>query len=690
MKKCDDLLLDLSNIVLKHIPVSVYWKDKDGVYLGCNEYMAHLAGVESSAQIIGKTDYDMPWHKEADALRDADKKVMASGQSITLEELGRLANGEIAIFLTTKKLLRDTDNNVVGIYGVSVDITDRKKLEKELEQAKEEAENAANEKSRLLTIANKKTEDAFANLQSIVSCMPGNVYWKDANGVYRGCNDAIIKMAGLKSREEFIGKTDFDFAKIMGWDTEVAKSFYDMDQEIIATGKSLLNHEEPPFQTADGNIIYQLNNKVPLFDADGNIVGVVGIGIDITERKAMEEKLRVAMHAAEASDRAKSEFIANMSHDVKTPLSNLISITGTLSKELEEPEVIDRLKMVNSAGNQLMMFFDNCLEMVRMEVGEVALHAENFNIKKLIDAITEFYEPSFYNKKLKFYVHYDRNLPDEIYASHAGLYRVVANLLSNAIKFTKEGTVKLSASLWKNPSDQKDHIKIEISDTGIGIAHDKLPTIFDRFSRGTPSYEGKFEGHGLGLHIVQKFIRLMGGDVKVETELRKGTRFIVTFPFQEPQEGKTKAPKGRVRANPDGKVVMKQKGEFPTEPTILVIEDNHETQIEIKSILNKLGYAVQIADSAAEVFEEFEVGKYILIVMDIGMPDMSGDVITKCIRRVEKVSGQQRVPIIGLTAHADDATKQACLDFGMNEILLKPLTEEDALMIVEDYIKKSD
>jgi signal transduction histidine kinase/CheY-like chemotaxis protein len=480
-----------------------------------------------------------------------------------------------------------------------------------------------------------------------------------------------------------IGKDVYDLGAMIGWSKEIADILRDNDIKVMNTGIPQVIEEQGIF---NGKTKTYLSHKAPLYDETRNIIGIIGTSIDITERKQMEKDLKEAKIAAEASNRAKSEFIANMSHDVKTPLSGIVSMTGTLAKELEEPQQVDRVQTMHNSSKQLMSFFENCLEMVQMEVGEVALNNENFSIKKLIDEVTELYEPSFYNKKLKFYVHYDRQLPEEIYASKAGLHRIILNILGNAMKFTKEGMVKITASLWQNHSDQKDNIKIEISDTGIGISHDKIATIFDRFTRATPSYEGKFEGHGLGLHIVQKFIRLMGGEVSVESELRKGTSFIVTFPFQEPQEGKTKAPPKRFRANDDGKSIVEQKIELPTNATILVVEDNQLAQMAIKSILNKLGYEVEIAATASKVFEVFEVEKYILIFMDVGMPDMSGDVITKNIRRVERAFGSSHIPIIGLTAHADDETKQECLNCGMNEIMSKPLTEEGALMVLKDYI----
>jgi two-component system, OmpR family, aerobic respiration control sensor histidine kinase ArcB len=574
-----------------------------------------------------------------------------------------------------------------------------------LRKAREIAQKDTQKKIALLEQLNKEVlgssakkyhsieEYAYAihhHLMSIIECMPGNVYWMDKNCIYLGANKNSSQFMGFNSSLEVVGKTYEDFEKLGAWEKWQSESFKHDDLEVMRTGNPKLNVEEPPIKRKDGKLVYFLTSRVPIFDQNKEVTGVVGISIDITERKQMEKDLKEAKIAAEASNRAKSEFIANMSHDVKTPLSGIISMTGTLAKELEEPQQVDRVQIMHNSSKQLMSFFDNCLEMVQMEVGEVALNNENFSIKKLIDEVADLYEPSFYNKKIKFYIHYDRQLPDEIYASRAGLHRIILNLLGNAMKFTKEGMVKITASLWQNPSDQKNNIKIEISDTGIGIPQDKIATIFDRFTRATPSYEGNFEGHGLGLHIAQKFIHLMGGEVAVESELRKGTRFIVTFPFQEPQEGKTKAPPKRFRANDDGKSIIEQKIELPTKATILVVEDNQLAQMAIKSILNKLGYEVEIAATASKVFEVFEVDKYILVFMDVGMPDMSGDAITKNIRRIERAFKAPHIPIIGLTAHADDETKQECLNCGMNEIMSKPLTEEGALMILQDYLKISE
>ena len=309
----------------------------------------------------------------------------------------------------------------------------------------------------------------------------------------------------------------------------------------------------------------------------------------------------------------------------------------------------------------------------------IILQEENFQIKKLFGEVAELYEPSIYLKKLKFYLHYARDLPEEIYASKEGLQAMLMNLLSNALKFTEQGSIKLSVSAEQN-SDGAAYLKVRVSDTGIGIPEDKLPTIFDRFSRGTASYEGVYEGHGLGLHIVQKFVHLMKGEVSVETEVGKGSCFTLTFPFKELQEGKTKIPKERFQTVPRADTQAEAK------PRILVVEDNPIGQMAVKLILNKLGYEVEFADAAEEVFAQLESGQYALIFMDVGIPGMSGDELTSAIRRSEKTAQSPRTPIIGLTAHADEETLQKCTDAGMDEVLLKPLTEETALMILEDYV----
>ncbi len=685
---------NLSDIVLKQLPVSIFWKDKNGVYIGCNEHMAYLAGLESAEQVIGKTDYDMPWKNEADSLRAIDQEVIATGKSVTLEEVGRLANGELTTFLTTKDLLVDDDKNIIGIYGVSVDITERKKLEQELQQAREDAERAVKEKARLLVVANKKTDDALANLQSIVSSMPGNVYWKDLNGVYRGCNDVIVKMSGLKSREEFIGKTDFDFAELLGWSPEVAETFHKIDQEVISTGKSVLNIEEPPFQTADGELIYQLDNKSPLLDADRNIAGVIGIGIDITERKLLEMKLEKALKAAEASDHAKSEFIQNMSHDVKTPLAGITSMADRIGRQLEEPEDLEdnyeNVQMIKNSVRELIEFFMNCLEMVRIETGEVALSNENFNPQTIMDQLVEIFTPSMKQKGLGFNVTYDHNIPEMVYASAPGFYRIILNLLGNAIKFTEEGSIGVDILLQKTRDEDsgkdKEELCLKIRDTGMGIPQEKIATIFDRFTRLTPSYEGKFEGHGIGLYIVHKFVTLMGGKIDVSSELGKGSCFTITFPFLPAKAFlKPRAVKPKfTKLAPLGDA--SSEGE-ETGPRILLVEDNRMAQKGVESILTHLGYKLDIVDTGKKALDIFELDKYVLIITDIGLDDMSGTTVAAHIRTVEK-GRKNRVPIVALTAHNVEKVQAACTAAGINGVLEKPLTEEVAREVLDCFVQK--
>ncbi len=208
-------------------------------------------------------------------------------------------------------------------------------------------------------------------LEDIIACMPGSVYWKDTNGVYRGGNDELARLAGFKSRKEIRGKTDIDFAKAFHWDKEMLAGVIAVDQKVMQTGVARLNHGEEPFIDVNGNLIYQLTNKVPLPNPAKKVTGVVGISINISELKKMQKDLRLALEAAEASDRAKTDFIQNMSHDVKTPLAGIISMADRIGRQLEEPEALEdnyeNVQMIKNSVKELIEFFMNCLEMGRIE-----------------------------------------------------------------------------------------------------------------------------------------------------------------------------------------------------------------------------------------------------------------------------------------------------------------------------------
>ncbi len=520
------------------------------------------------------------------------------------------------------------------------------------------------------------------------------MYWKDTNGGYRGGNDELARLAGFKSRKEIRGKTDIDFSKAFHWDKEMLAGVIAVDQKVMQTGVARLNHEEEPFIDVNGNLIYQLTNKVPLPNPAKKVTGVVGISINISELKKMQKDLRLALEAAEASDRAKTDFIQNMSHDVKTPLAGIISMAHRIGTQLEEPDALEdnyeNVQMIKDSGRQLIEFFMNCLEMGRIETEGVALSNENFNPQTITDQLVEMLTPSMKQKGLGFYSTYDPAIPEMVYASAPGFYRIILNLLGNAIKFTEEGSISMDILLRKTRDEDtgkdKEELCLKIRDTGMGIPQEKIATIFDRFTRLTPSYEGKFEGHGIGLYIVHKFVTLMGGKIDVDSEVGKGSCFTITFPFLPAKaflKPRAVKPKFTKLAPLGGAASEEEK----IGPRILLVEDNRMAQKGVESILTHLGYTVDIVDTGKKGIEIFELDKYVLIVLDIGLKDMSGTTVAAHIRTAEK-GRKNPVPIVALTAHNVEKVQAACQAVGINGVLEKPLTEEVAQEVLDCFLKQ--
>lgn len=357
----------------------------------------------------------------------------------------------------------------------------------------------------------------------LVKQLPSFVFWKDKNSVYLGCNDLFAQSAGLSTPDEIIGKTDYD----LPWEKYQSDLYRADDQQVITTKIPKLNIEEP--QTLpDGKQIILLTSKVPLLNKTGEVIGVLGIYTDITDRKNMEISIREAKEKAETISQAKTDFLANMSHDVKTPLSNMIGLTEALALELTG----ESLKLANyilKAGQQTMLFFDNCIELSKLDHFEISTSIEIFDLKKEIDRITILLDPAKKLKNLAFNIEYDDNIPKHLLGARSAIYRILLNLLGNAFKFTEHGSITLRAKLTEESTPEKATVEIQVEDTGIGIPQNKHKIIFDRLTRLTPSYEGRYEGNGIGLYLVDKLVKALGGNIQVQSKEGKGSCFTVVL-----------------------------------------------------------------------------------------------------------------------------------------------------------------
>lgn len=491
--------------IIAYLPGHVYWLDRNNVYLGCNDLQAKSAGLKSRHEIVGKTNYDLPWREHAEIIDAVNNKVLSTGQEYTVEETATMVDGKESVYLSKKVPLFDEDSNVVGLLGVSFDITEKKEYDKKLIAAKENADIA---------------------LENIIAHLPGNVYWLDRNHVYLGGNTVQALSAGLKNRHEIVGKTNYD----MPW-RDQAEAFNAINDRVINTGQEYSVEEIA--KQANGEERIFLSKKVPLLDNSKNIIGSLGISFDITKQKETEKELIRAKEEAEAANKLKSEFVLNMEHDIRTPFVGILGMTKILDDFEVDPAKKQIIADISSCAQELLEYSCAILDFSEVEKGYLPIISKKLDFMDLMKSIENIETPAAKTRNLNFIVECDNDIPNTIIGDEYRLKRILINLLSNSIKFTQKGFVKLSIKCLRKKGENII-LRFIVEDSGIGIDEEKLNTIYEKFSRLTPSNQGIYKGQGLGLRIVKQFVEDMEGDIEIKSTLGVGTSFICTFSFQLP------------------------------------------------------------------------------------------------------------------------------------------------------------
>lgn len=539
--------------------------------------------------------------------------------------------------------------------------------------------------SKVVNAITQHDTDTQVYLENIIELLPYFIFWKDTQSVYLGCNQRFANLVGKKSPQEVIGKTDFDFP----WGDGEAELYVQGDR-VAMSGNPKVNIEEILVRP-DGSQITMLVSKVPLRDKYGNCIGVLGTSTDISDRKRMEQELQIAKEKAEIMKR-KSEFLANMSHDIKTPLSGIIGLSELVSVSSKEETTQQFLKDVQACGKTLMDFFNHCLELSTLENADVTLIVEKFSLNDLVNEVVTLFKPAINHKGLALTVEYSQELPIHFFGSRAAIYRILQNLIGNAVKFTHQGSIHVSVGLMAPTSIEEKNLTVnfEVSDTGIGIPIDKQKIIFEKLTRLTPSYQGVYEGNGIGLYLVEKFITALKGNITLESQEGVGSKFFVTLPLQAVDLPTFQNQTIQASSTTDtSDINLQSNGNLSPEGQgiirILLVEDNEIAQKVAKGLLDKIGYQVDIADTGAQAIEIFQKTKYDLVYMDIGLPDMKGYEVVKQWR--ENQEGRYKdTPIIALTAHADATERELCFKSGIDGILRKPLSEKQAIEVIDKFI----
>ncbi|CEG55612.1 PAS domain-containing hybrid sensor histidine kinase/response regulator [Legionella fallonii] len=498
-----------------------------------------------------------------------------------------------------------------------------------------------------------------------------------------------------RSREELYNNPGLWITYLHPEDTATHHPIEEMANKIVLLGDKARYSEQYRIIRPNGDVRWIMDNGFPLYDDQGACFGVSGIAIDVTEQKKREEELQIAKDIAEKANHTKDEFIQNMSHDIRTPLIGIIGMANLLQQELRKAQEKEYAHMIEMSGEQLLELFNSILDMVSSNNSkEHVIENQLFDLYELIKGICELELPTIKIKKLELHLTIDSSVPQWIITDSTKLHRIILNLLSNAIKFTQEGdiTIHVSSTLLKEPEHAE--LTVMIADSGIGISEADQSKIFDRFYRATPSSKGLYAGHGVGLHIVQKYIDLLQGSISVESKPNEGTQFVVKVPIViDSSKANSLEPSSSVELEEhwtnDDRVTTKNEGDAVSSdsPLLLLVEDNAIALKMIEFIAKQCNCRYKSAHTGEEALDLIKEHEFDLILSDLGLPGISGSELTLAVRAYEQSQNKPAVPIIGLTAHAVDAIKKECIVAGMNKVIIKPIKMNALQHLVDEFVQ---
>ena len=380
------------------------------------------------------------------------------------------------------------------------------------------------------------------------------------------------------------------------------------------------------------------------------------------------KELILAKNKAEKASKARSEFLSTVSHELRTPLNAINGITHLLLEDNPKKTQLKYLESLKFSGNYLTTFINEILEINKIDSTKVEIENISFNLKELLFNIQSSLKELATANKNYFNLEIDDAIPDNLIGDPTKISQIILNLINNALKFTQNGNVNVIAKLYTKEEDSAT-VYFEIVDTGIGIPEDKLQTVFESFSQGSIEVNRKYGGTGLGLTIVKKLIELLGGEIKLKSEVGKGSTFTFKLKFKinnEPLEVVEEA-------KPYNDKQLKHK-------SILLIEDNKINQMITRKMLENKAITCEIIDNGEDAVELLKVKRFDMILMDVHLPGINGTTATKLIREFDKTT-----PIIALTAISLDENRDMLLSFGMNDVITKPFVPDEFYSIIAKF-----
>jgi PAS domain S-box-containing protein len=431
---------------------------------------------------------------------------------------------------------------------------------------------------------------------------------------------------------------------------------------------------ESTYRARDGREIPVLFTTSVLRTAAGEPQGMVWLAQDISERRRAHAELVLAKEAAEQANRAKSAFLANMSHEIRTPMNAILGYSQLLLRDPStRTETREHLNIINRSGEHLLVLIDDILLMSKIEAGRMELNPEKFDLARLLEDIVAMFRLRARAKGLKLEASLDGETGRYIVADQGKIRQVLINLLGNAVKFTERGAIGLRASLNRR-QDSTLWLSVEVKDTGVGIAAEEQTKLFRPFVQ-TRSGVGLQGGTGLGLAISRDFVRLMGGDVAVWSQVGTGSVFHFEIPLQSAGAGSAPAEVAR------GRVIGLKPGS--PAPRLLITDDEPDNRGWLRGLLTSIGLSVREAENGRAAVDICRTWQPHLILMDVRMPEMDGLEATHAIKAM--ADGAAPI-IIMLTASAIGDDRRTAMEIGADDFLTKPCREEELLARIRTHL----
>ncbi|QQV03424.1 MULTISPECIES: PAS domain S-box protein [Chryseobacterium] len=507
----------------------------------------------------------------------------------------------------------------------------------------------------------KRQEEKYRNM---IANMNLGLLEVDNNEMIRYANQSFCNVSGY-DLDELIGKNPSQLF-LYG---ENSVEFVQEQLKLRKAGVSSVY--QLPVKNKRGEIRWWAISGAPNYDDNGNQLGSIGIHLDVTDQKKLEEELKQEKAKALEASKAKEVFLANMSHEIRTPLNAIIGFLREL-KRINQNDGTQKQFIENSynASHHLLSIINNILDMSKIESGEMSLDNKNFSLRESIQNVIAILQPKAKEKKLQLITDFSQDISTALKGDSLKIEQILFNIIGNSLKFTNKGEIKVECALQKDFPD-KQAITINITDTGIGMSEEYVKNIFKKFNQEDSSVSRKYGGTGLGMPITKELVKLMKGEILVKSEKNIGTCVTLKFTIDKGHEGTQK------------ENTLEKQDISIAGTKVLLVEDNELNQLVAENSLNHFKCLVTKADNGKMAVDIARSEPFDIILMDIQMPEMDGIEATKILREQLEI----RIPIIALTANAFKTEIDNCISAGMNDYITKPFIEENLLGIIYKHTR---